>query len=248
MPRRQKPHRKYRLKIGAFTPATIPMLRLAEYMEDFALLLGNEKSVHPGALEQGSTVLVANVEWEAEPKVRSQLLKIRESQAEARVMEAAARLDNRLAEDNAKGTILDPHRAAVIEFPGRERFQAPVFGPIQQQNTLQGVPIKVGGENDPVPVHLEDGAHRYIVHAKRSLAKEIAQHLFVDTIRVYGSGRWTRNADGAWQMSWFLVDRIEVLETGDLRRAVGELRSIDSAWKLLKDPLKHLEQIRRGAK
>ena len=69
----------------------------------------------------------------------------------------AARLDDRLAEDNAKGMIADPAGAKVIEFPGRDRFQMPAFGPIQQAGTFQGVPIKIGGENDPVPVHLEDG-------------------------------------------------------------------------------------------
>jgi hypothetical protein len=47
------------LTIDAFTPSTIPLLRLAEYLHDFAILLGNEKSVHPGErLEQGSTILL----------------------------------------------------------------------------------------------------------------------------------------------------------------------------------------------
>src|ERR1700691_1094973 len=102
MARRQKPPIEFRFMIDEFTPRTIPLLRLAEYMQDSAVLLGNEKSVHPGdRLEEGSTTVVARVEWEAEPKVRERLRSVRNKDGNDRVMEAAARLDDRLAEDNA---------------------------------------------------------------------------------------------------------------------------------------------------
>jgi hypothetical protein len=45
---------EYRLKIDVYTPATIPMARLAEYMQEFAVLLGEAKSVHFVRLEEGS--------------------------------------------------------------------------------------------------------------------------------------------------------------------------------------------------
>ena len=81
MARKPKQSGEFRFTIGAFTPSAIPMARLAEYMADFAVLLGNEKSVHPGGLEEGSTVLVAKVEWEAEPKVRERLHLVRNRSA-----------------------------------------------------------------------------------------------------------------------------------------------------------------------
>jgi len=249
MPRRPKKLREFRFTIDAFTPSTIPLLRLAEYMQDFAILLGNEKSVHPGdRLEVGSTILVAKVEWEAEPKVRERLLAVRSRSANDRAMEASARLDDRLAQDNAKGSIADPSGSKVIVFPGRDRFQMPAFGPVQQPGTFQGVPIKIGGENDPVPVHLEDGNEKYIVHAKRGLAKEIAEHLFTDVIRVEGTGSWTRTASGAWEMRSFLATSMYVIEDADIRKNIGELRSIESGWKKAKDPLKQLDRLRHGAK
>jgi hypothetical protein len=247
MARKQKQPREFRFTIDAFTPRTIPLLRLAEYMHDFAVLLGNEKSVHPGdRLEEGSTTVVAVVEWEAEPKVRERLRAVRNKDANDRAMEAAARLDNRLAEDNAKGTIADPAGTKIIEFPGRDRFQMPPFGPIQQPGIFQGVPIKIGGENDPVPVHLEDGKDKHIVLAKRSLAKELAPHLFTSVVRVEGVGRWNRTANGAWEMLGFMAESFQVIEEADIRKSIGELRSIESAWKQAKDPLRKLDAIRRG--
>lgn len=248
MARKPKHKREFRFTIDAFTPSTIPMLRLAEYMQDFAILLGNEKSVHPGGIEEGSTVLVALVEWEAEPKVRERLRAVRNRDANDRVMETAARLDNRLAEDNAKGIIADPTGAKVITFPGRDRFQMPAFGPVNQPGVFQGVPIKIGGENDPVPVHLEDGNEKHIVLAKRGLAKEIAGHLFTAVVRVEGVGRWLRNAGGAWEMQSFYAHSMRVIEDADIRKNIGQLRSIESGWTKAKDPLNKLEQIRRSAK
>lgn len=126
MPRKAKQSGEFRLTIDAFTPSTIPMYRLAEYMADFAVLLGNEKSVHHGGLVKGSTILVAKVEWEAEPKVRERLHAVRNRSGNDRVMEAAARLDDRLAQDNAKGMIADPAGAKVIEFPAETASRCPL--------------------------------------------------------------------------------------------------------------------------
>ena len=36
----------YRLKIDAYTPETMPMGRLAEYMADLAVILGERAAVH----------------------------------------------------------------------------------------------------------------------------------------------------------------------------------------------------------
>jgi hypothetical protein len=248
MPRKPKQSGEFYLTIDAFTPSTIPLHRLAEYMADFAVLLGNEKSVHPGGLRKGSTILVAKVEWEAEPKVRERLQAVRSRSANDHTMEAAARLDDRLALDNAKGAITDPSGSKVVIFPGRDRFQMPAFGPIHQPGTFQGVPIKVGGEKDPVPVHLEDGKEKYIVHAKRGLAKEIAEHLFTGVVRVEGVGSWNRTATGAWEMKSFLAQSMQVIEDANIQKNLGELRSIESGWKKAKDPLKQLEQLRHGTK
>ena len=60
--------REYRLKISAYTRETMPMKRLAEYLSDMAILLGDEKGVHLIAVESGSTCPVILVDWEAEPE------------------------------------------------------------------------------------------------------------------------------------------------------------------------------------
>ena len=72
MPKVRK-HREYRFEIDAFTPASMPMFRLAEYVADLAKIFGNNNNVHLLKIDPGSTVPVVMVEWEAEPKVRDRI-------------------------------------------------------------------------------------------------------------------------------------------------------------------------------
>jgi hypothetical protein len=248
MARKIKQHREYRFEIEAYSPETIPMSRLAEYLTDLAIILGNEKSVHFLRLEKGSTVPVFMVEYEAEPKVRERIRQIKHKDAPERSLEAMTRLDKRLAEDNGRGNLVDPSGAKVLKFPGRDRLAVPVFGPINQTGVLQGVPIKIGGENDPVPIHLEDGKSKYIVHAKRALAKEIADYLFTDVVRIEGTGRWVRNAESEWEMLTFTAHSVARVEDANIRKNVSSLRKIDADWKHMDDPLTALERIRGGGK
>lgn len=247
MPKIRK-QREYRFEIDAFTPASIPMSRLAEYVSDLAKMFGNNNNVHLLKIEGGSTVPVVMVEWEAEPKVRDRIKAIKNHEAPADAQQAARDIDRRLLQDNAKAVLIDPTGSKIFPFPGRENATKLEFGPVNQAGIFQGVPIKVGGENDPVPVHLEDGKDKHIVLARRSLAKDIARHLFTSVVRVEGTGRWIRHTDGEWEMLSFYASSFKVVENADIRKNISELREVPGEWKKLEDPLAELEQIRRGTK
>ena len=52
---------EYEFHIDAFTPATIPMARLALYLTELAALFGHTESVHFEKVKKGSVRLVARV-------------------------------------------------------------------------------------------------------------------------------------------------------------------------------------------
>ena len=52
---------EFRLKIEAYTPDTMPMERLAEYLAELALMLGERTFVHFVRLEAGSTSIVHRI-------------------------------------------------------------------------------------------------------------------------------------------------------------------------------------------
>lgn len=237
---------EYRFKIGAFTPETIPLTRLAQYLSDLARMMGESSSVHLSHLEAGSTMPVVRIDSEAVPKVRDRLRALNVGDGPPDARRAFKEINKKLVEDNANGVLLDASRDKVILFPGRDAANQPEFGPYSQSDFLQGVPIRLGGEGDLVPIHLEDGDEKHIVSASRRVAKNIAPYLFTSTVRVDGKSRWTRNRLGDWVMLDFVVQDFEVLADKDLKQSIAALREIPGDWKQLPDPLGFLADIRSG--
>lgn len=237
-----------RFKIDAFRPETIPMARLAEYMAALAALLGNEKSIHFVRLDPGSVELVHRVDTEDRPKVEDRLQALRLGDGTDDAAKAYRRLDDMLANDNAVGELVEGHHAIIIAFPGKTRPKPVEYGAFNQQGSLDGVPIKIGGLAETVPIHLQDIGPRPIMHlcsATRNMARAIAAHLFENPIRVHGNGRWKREANGDWTMSRFVIADFEVLDDSPLETVVARLRGIaGNDWKNIEHPLATLRDIR----
>src|SRR2546429_112828 len=137
MPRQKSKRRisgrvsEYRFKIDAYSPDTMPLNRLAEYLKDLSVLFGESQSVHL---------------------------------------------------------------------------------------------VKIGGEEDPVPVHLEgrQQGQVYICRASRNMAKDLAQHLFTTCLRVEGMARWIRHRNGEWEMRRFTIKSFEPLKETTLRETIED--------------------------
>jgi hypothetical protein len=246
--RGQSNFREYRFKIDAYSPETMPLLRLSAYLHDIALLFGNSDSVHLVKVAEGSTEPLLLVNREAEVKVRERLQQVRTKDGPEEAMRADKNINERLREDDAKGSIIDPIKRKILLFPGRDLNKLLEYGPFTQPGTLEGTPIKIGGEGEWVPVHLEDrlGQIRWCL-AKRSLAKEIARHLFSSMVKVEGSSRWVRRRDGEWEMVAFRAKSFDRVDTDvTLSQSLDRLRAIPAKWKELKDPLGDLKKIRHG--
>lgn len=110
---------EYRYIIDAFTPDTLPMERLAAYMRELALLLGEPNNVHFARIEKGSAVLVSRIDRTAAPNVAGRVRGLRDGTAPEDARKAFRQLDAMLASDNAVGRLSDAESAEVIDFPGR---------------------------------------------------------------------------------------------------------------------------------
>ena len=252
MARKRKPRaqtgraREYKFEIGAYSPGTIPLATLSEYLKDLAALFGEDKFVHFDRLEEGSTTAIVAVEVEAEPKVRKRLRAVKRKDGPPEAMRAAKNIDDRLRMDNTDGAVIDPVESNLLYFPGVERKVETEYGPLKQAGTIDGVPIVVGGEDEIVSVHLEDQqGHRYICRADRGIAADIGKYLFTHTIRVEGVGRWVRRADGQWYMVGFRIRSFRELPSMSVRDAVQRFRDIPADWKKLADPLGELRRFKQ---
>ena len=234
---------EYRFRIaGSYTPATLPMERLAEYMAALSKLLGEEKSVHLGAVEPGSAVLVAKVDNEATPKVFDRISGVRRGHAPLEAQKAFTTLDDMLRKDDATGALTGETEAVIIAFPGRERPEPLVFGPFKQDGTLDGQVIRVGGRDETVPIHLRDGAVIHTgLHATPELAQAIAKQFLGPVLRLHGTGTWFRSGDGTWELKSFKVASFEVLDETPLKQVVSDLRRVKgSQWNEVPDPVREL--------
>ncbi len=236
---------EYRYIIDAFTPDTLPMERLAAYMRELALLLGEPNNVHFARIEKGSAVLVSRIDRTAAPNVAGRVRGLRDGTAPEDARKAFRQLDAMLASDNAVGRLSDAESAEVIDFPGRTRPRPQAFGPFSQEGSLDGLLVRIGGRAKEVRALLDDGLRVYPCTVTKEQAKRLAAHLF-ETVRVTGRGRWTRDEDGQWKLHGFKVFSFDVLDDRSLSDVIAELRAVQgSGWHEIEDPYTELARLRR---
>ncbi len=240
---------EYRFRIeNSFTPDTLPMERLAEYVSKIARLLGEQANVHFQGVEAGSTVFITKVDEPAQARTRERVAAVRDGHGPKDAMTASADLDEMLRKDNATGSLTGEGGSVIIPFPGRDRPEPLIFGPFRQDGTLTGQLIRVGGRDETVPVHLRDGQVILTgLNCTQELARRIAQHLYGPTLRVHGTGNWIRTGAGVWDLQNFKITDFEILDDIPLLTVVEHLRKVKgSEWSQIPDPVLTLLEDRHG--
>lgn len=221
---------QWRFKIEAFTPDTLPMARLAEYLTQLAEILGEPRSVHLVRIERGSTILVNEIDHDAVTTVHKRVSLVREGKGPKTAIDAVRRMNVYLAQDNARAFLQgddDNDDLLVFAGSGREESDSPT---VNQTGTVSGVVIRVGGVGSRVPVLLDSGGKQVTgCHAARQTAKELAQYLF-EPVKLYGDGQWSRGSDGSWDVDRFKIARFDPLDASALSQVLATLRPIAATW------------------
>jgi hypothetical protein len=212
--------------IDAFTPATIPMARLAEYMAELATLLGEPAFVHFVKLKRGSTGIVHKIQSEAVPKVRERARAVRRGEAPRDALRAYENVNKMLRDDNGTGALKEENTdAVIIPFPGIKSAEEK-FSAIREHGTIDGEIIRVGGPHKWVPILVQTEGEAFSgCWADRVVAKQLAQRIF-EQVRLYGTGKWDRTAEGKWILREFVIERFDPLSEEPLSEAIGRIRAI----------------------
>lgn len=234
-----------RFKIGAFSPSTIPMQKLGDYMRDLAVVLGCPEKVHFVRLDKGSTEIVHVVDRIAFlTDVRSRIRDVRIGIAPVEALAAFRAINKRLVEDKADGSLIEIGSGEILRFPGMWMVEVQPFPPVTQAGSIDGVVIRLGGTGTNVPVHVQTGETVYTkCFASREVARELGHHLFASPIRLNGQGKWLRGDDGGWSLDRFQIGGFEPLESKPLSRVVAELRSL-GGWEGVADPWDEVINLR----
>lgn len=221
---------EYRFWIDAYSPETLPLARLAEYLTELAKLFGDTAAVHFSRLEAGSTVAVQKIDREARPKVRERLLSLERGDAPKDARIAYKSINHMLRADNAVG-VLQTRKGStpVLKFPGRESREER-FPMVKEHGSIDGIVMRVGGTDDTVPVLLQsEGQQISGCHANKKIAKELAVRLF-EPVRLSGIGKWRRDPGGDWNLEEFRIESFEALRDATLATAFAELRKVPGEW------------------
>lgn len=233
---------KFHFKIDGFTPDTLPMSRLAQYMADLAALLGHEDKVHFVRVAKGSADLVHVVEEIQQQEVVERLHLVKQGLGPMDAQGAFRSLNAKLSEDGKTAKMMRG-RGKILIFPGIKAIPQS-YGPIYMQGHLDGQLIRVGGKDGTKPIHLMNDDAYYICNANAEVARELAT-AYEKFIRVYGNGKWFRQADGRWNLEYFNIKTFDYLDSAPLAEIIGRLRELPgNGWKELDDPLKELASIR----
>jgi hypothetical protein len=219
---------EFRFRISAYTPTTMPLGRLAEYLGELAKILGHDKSVHLVEVAEGSTVLVHKIDDEDVPKVRDRAIAVQNKSAPADAMKSYRQVNKMLTDDDGSAAFLEGE-AELIDFPG-SKAKLPPYMSVSERAEIDGEVARVGGMGDPVPVLLTtEGRTLSGCWTKRDIAKRLGSRLF-EPVRLFGEGRWTRSPSGNWSLVHFRIDGFQELDGDSLSDTVNKLRAIPDLW------------------
>ncbi|WP_426344424.1 MFS transporter [Pseudoduganella sp. R-32] len=231
--------------IDAFSPDTIPMSRLAEYMQQLAALYGSEPAVHFRTVRPGSAILSVLIDTAAVDCVESRLRMVHDASAPDDLKKAYQNLNNMLKADKAIGEVRQTTGGVVLAFPGRDTPIQKTFR-VKEAGVLDGVVIRIGGKDNTIPVWLKDGdgtIHK--CEANSDMARELIRNYLSTPIRVSGQGDWLRGEDGVWSLEKFRISGWEPLDDVSITDILNAARlAKGNGWNEVDDPIKEHLLIR----
>jgi hypothetical protein len=92
---------------------------------------------------------------------------------------------------------------------------------------MQGELVRIGGRDDTSHATLRDGDRYFICVVSKDMARALGKHLFGQTLRLHGRGRWRRTDSGAWELTaeGFRATDFEVLDPATLQDAATKLQA-----------------------
>lgn len=237
----------FALRLRGTTPGTLPLAALADYMKEFAALLGDDaKPVFAGVVK-GSTVLRAR-QTDDHPVVTKHRIQAAANDTVGAAGRSFRRLSEMVTRDSYRAEVLDWDKNVVLQFQSAK--PVPTADDellVHDAGELDGCVVSVAGVDDTVHIRLSDpaGGDHKVVTRDMKIAQALAARFRGGPVRVQVHGTWKRTNSGKWEAHQVYVDDFEDLDDVAVSEVFTPLKGTpESGWSRSADPTTEWEEIR----
>lgn len=219
--------------IPGYTPETIPLARLIEYLQQMSVVLGDPENLHLVAINEGSVAPVLHAPKSVALEARDRASRVQRGDGTRKQVDAynrIRRMVRRDSRDSGKPALLRSAQQVVLEIPAAPE-ESGILSGIRQVSSIDGQLIRVGGAGEDASLQVQDLQGKILsgFTAKRAVAKDLAKLLW-EPVRLTGIGLWERTSEGEWRLERMQIQSYERLEDEDLSLVLEKLRSLNVAW------------------
>jgi hypothetical protein len=216
--------------IPAYTPETMPLDRLLQYLQQIADVVGVPGDMHLVRILPSSTKPVFKMPVPVAIQARERVAAIRSGSGTATQRRAYSQIRQMVRKDGGRSASLNDRTGIILDFPAAPEDIGTISG-VRQASSFEGSLTKVGGVGDFIPIQMQDVSGEVFsgFSAPKTLAKAMAKLLF-EPIRVTGIGSWDRSPAGEWKLSKMLVQTYEPLAEESLDEVFQKLRAAPVVW------------------
>lgn len=237
---------RFEFVVPGYTPDTMPLDRLIEYLTQLTVILGNPSDLHLVGIEKSSTKPVFLLPHHAAVKARHRARETWEGGGSIRQRSAYNRIRRMVADDGGKPAILTSQHTTILEFQSVDLGADQEISSMRQASSVAGELIRVGGDSEFDQILLKEFSGDVVsgCFATKEVAKQLAKRLH-EHVRLHGIASWSRDRRGKWHIARMKVLTFETLEDDSLSEAITEAQAAVTEWP--EDLVEKLLEMRRGA-
>lgn len=240
-------YEEFSFVIPAYSPETMPLDRLIEYLQQISAVIGDAANLHLVEIKKSSTAPTFLMPKRAALMASERAAQLNRGDGtrdQVRAYNRLRRMVRRDAPEARRPAVLSSSTRVILEIQPAP-VDTGVLSGIRQASSFDGLLISVGGV-DAASIRLQafDGQVVAGFTASRSVAKELAK-LIYEPVRVSGPGIWGRAEDGVWALEKMQVQSFEPLADEPAGELLARLRAIDIDWP--GDVIERLRLEREGA-
>jgi hypothetical protein len=237
---------RFEFTVPGYTPETMPLDRLIEYLEQLSVVLGEASELHLVGIEKSSVRPVLVMRHDVATRARARASEVRQGGGSARRRGAFDRIRHMVSEDGGAPASLKAPEGQILEFSKVDIGADQIVHAVRQPTTVQGELIRVGGRQENAQLLIQELSGNVIAGctAPRSIASAMAPLLY-KPVSVSGVGRWHRSNVGKWEIESLHVQSFEELDADDHESTVAKLQAVSVAWP--DDAMEQLAAMRQAA-